>query len=1072
MSIMLQTNPRVAMNRPNSTGSSDKLYSPWFCELRSCGERAITSLSQATKPNAGQPVPLLCEAMDMPSVPGPNALTLTGSDGLEVTASETTVVASNRRVTTFIVTVVDLGNEFTCSLLDSDGTTVVDRQTISVNVYVLPFLQSPPTIVLDYLVSTELTVSWLPWATDGLGDGPVLRYEVVYRNKTNVEGDTSYDYKLGLDSNQTTTARVTGLRTEQEYDFAVVVVREGEGGAGKPSNKTTITTRCAVPTSAPIVVSLTAIGPTELQLVWRLPPPSTWGCRNTPISILINLKESSEDYFGFPVAIETADPPGVFNVTNLLSCTTYDVQLYYTTSAGFSPPSEVINGSTPRTAPPRARLFSLGNAQDGVGLFAQWSPPEGPAKRCDTGMYHVHYTLLRLEACDTDIVSPTTYVKVIGDGSTSTTLDDLVPYATYNVSVVSTNEVGMSDDPTRTWTTVAAFATVLPPVQVTDVTARSFIIRWVRIPCEDLHGDFTAYRYFVTNNKSAEQTSSYIYDIDVTTERLMYRTPCSPYDIQMTLYNDLGEGDRSENVRVTTDAEVPPSVPNVVASSVDENPSELSLTWDEPQSWCPIEYYKVSYELVNKFMCETHDEGVHIVAGNATQLSYTIMDLFPFSTYFVYVEGFTEGAGFGMPGRTVQDTAEKAPTAAPDRLEVGQVFRRELSFSCGYPPCTAGGRSSRILGFTYNLTDLVNPGNPSIVIEGENSRQVFDGLVPNTRYSLQVKLRTNAGDGPYSEPIEATTLEDRPGPPSNVTISEIGETTMTVTWEVPIEPNGIITAYEVYSRAIEKPYNPSFTSPSSWVGSPLLGPSVLSNIITQLDPGTKYQILLTARTAVGTGEDASVEAFTKPKTDIPKPAPPTVDTSTSTATTVAISLPNDEDDTYVTSYLIAVKKTSNKRAAVDIDGEVFGSYNENPNAYIAAEIAKGDKTNSFVVGDGAMYGGYLNAPLVTGTTYSIRTGSASKTDTASIVSWSEPLTAEVRSYGSRPPATMRPDITDPPPMAGDNKVGIIAAVVIVVVLLVVVSGFAVLFYLKKKRDAQEPASTVDQTQMKEREVEI
>ena len=36
-----------------------------------------------------------------------------------------------------------------------------------------------------------------------------------------------------------------------------------------------------------------------------------------------------------------------------------------------------------------------------------------------------------------------------------------------------------------------------------------------------------------------------------------------------------------------------------------------------------------------------------------------------------------------------------------------------------------------------------------------------------------------------------------PGPPSNVTISEIGETTMTVTWEVPIEPNGIISAYEV-----------------------------------------------------------------------------------------------------------------------------------------------------------------------------------------------------------------------------------------------------------------------------------
>ncbi len=105
--------------------------------------------------------------------------------------------------------------------------------------------------------------------------------------------------------------------------------------------------------------------------------------------------------------------------------------------------------------PPRVILFRLENSRDGVGLYAQWSPPEGTAKRCHIGTYYVHYTLLRLEACDTDVVSPTTNVKGIFDDSTSTTLDDLIPFATYNVSVISSNELGNSADSSSSiWTTI------------------------------------------------------------------------------------------------------------------------------------------------------------------------------------------------------------------------------------------------------------------------------------------------------------------------------------------------------------------------------------------------------------------------------------------------------------------------------------------------------------------------------------------------------------------------------------------------------------------------------------------
>ena len=83
-------------------------------------------------------------------------------------------------------------------------------------------------------------MAWSPWETDGAGDGPVVGYRVVYGPQ-----GADYNQSLAVDSNITTFVTVSsGLAADEFYDFAVVVVREGEGGAGPPSNKATGKTGC------------------------------------------------------------------------------------------------------------------------------------------------------------------------------------------------------------------------------------------------------------------------------------------------------------------------------------------------------------------------------------------------------------------------------------------------------------------------------------------------------------------------------------------------------------------------------------------------------------------------------------------------------------------------------------------------------------------------------------------------------------------------------------------------------------------------------------------------------------
>ncbi|XP_032086886.1 protein sidekick-1-like [Thamnophis elegans] len=125
---------------------------------------------------------------------------------------------------------------------------------------------------------------------------------------------------------------------------------------------------------------------------------------------------------------------------------------------------------------------------------------------------------------------------------------------------------------------------------------------------------------------------------------------------------------------------------------------------------------------------------------------------------------------------------------------------------------------------------------------------VHRGYITNlkkfTAYYTSILCFTTPGDGPPSPPQLLQTHEDTPGTVGHLSFTEILDTSLKVSWQEPVEKNGIITGYqiswEVYSR------NESRLAKT-------LANTTLEYKITGLSSLTTYTIEVAALTAKGTG---------------------------------------------------------------------------------------------------------------------------------------------------------------------------------------------------------------------------
>nr|CAD7590676.1 unnamed protein product [Timema genevievae] len=208
------------------------------------------------------------------------------------------------------------------------------------------------------------------------------------------------------------------------------------------------------------------------------------------------------------------------------------------------------------------------------------------------------------------------------------------------------------------------------------------------------------------------------------------------------------------------------------------------------------------------------------------------------------------------------------------------------------------------------------------------------------------------------------TTQITPGPPASLEVINITETSIQVAWTPPLAPNGEIQFYEIEAKYIN-----TF---STFSLSPLLIWKIYSNStgkpkakLLNLQPGTQYNITIRANNDNGAGISKSILQWTligEPDT----PELPTILKRDEGQITIKV-VPTLNDNGPITAYHIVV-----------IDGGSQASYspemllpyqnatNKGLSFYIAAELKPEELKDTFVVGDGRMYGNYYNPPLPPG----------------------------------------------------------------------------------------------------------
>ncbi|KAI4504019.1 hypothetical protein M0802_000490 [Mischocyttarus mexicanus] len=89
--------------------------------------------------------------------------------------------------------------------------------------------------------------------------------------------------------------------------------------------------------------------------------------------------------------------------------------------------------------------------------------------------------------------------------------------------------------------------------------------------------------------------------------------------------------------------------------------------------------------------------------------------------------------------------------------------------------------------------------NKTIKADPQTIRGSINGLKPYTTYMIAVSVTTKNGESLHSDPLYNTTLEAAPStPPTNVTIVNVTNTTMFITWKPPEAMNGVLRDYKVY----------------------------------------------------------------------------------------------------------------------------------------------------------------------------------------------------------------------------------------------------------------------------------
>jgi usherin len=305
--------------------------------------------------------------------------------------------------------------------------------------------------------------------------------------------------------------------------------------------------------------------------------------------------------------------------------------------------------------------------------------------------------------------------------------------------------------------------------------------------------------------------------------------PNTAYDYQIESVNIVGSS-RSDSLIVTTSESVPERVNPPMLSVI--NATTILAQWMPPNDTNGIIIqYKVNLIAVDGVIL---DEPVMKFIGNT--LSAVIGDLGTFTDNMFILEACTS-VGCSSSSSVSITTAEDAPEfQLPPNVTALNSTSVEISWSS---PSHPNGVIIR-----YEIYQrLGNTDGAGMIVKTVPSNvqhSVLNGLNPYTLYEFSITSYTSFG-GTASTWTQERTLEDVPEDVPDPILTVLGASEVSITWQAPSTPNGIVIQYRVFLQYLD---NGTVANVANFT-------QVGSYNVSGLIPYTLYSFFVTACTSVG-----------------------------------------------------------------------------------------------------------------------------------------------------------------------------------------------------------------------------
>ncbi|XP_006774920.1 PREDICTED: neuronal cell adhesion molecule [Myotis davidii] len=401
-----------------------------------------------------------------------------------------------------------------------------------------------------------------------------------------------------------------------------------------------------------------------------------------------------------------------------------------------------------------------------------------------------------------------------------------------------------------------------PPfdLELTDQLDKSVQLSWT--PGDDNNSPIT--KFIIEYEDAMHEAGLWHHQTEVPGTQTTAQLKLSPYvnySFRVMAENSLGRSLPSEaSEQYLTKAAEPDKNPMTV-EGLGSEPDNLVITWQPLNGFeanGPGLQYKVSWR-----QKDGDDEWTSVVVANVSK--YIVSGTPTFVPYLIKVQALNDVGFAPEPAVVMGHSGEDRKWLtlfSPGNVHV-TVVNSTLA-EVHWDPVPLKSVRGHLQGYRiYYWTDQNSSKRNRrhiekkiLTFQGSKTHGMLPGLEPFSHYTLNVRVVNGKGEGPASPDRVFHTPEGVPSAPSSLKIVNPTLDSLTLEWDPPSHPNGILTEYTLKYQPIN----------STHELGPLVDLKIPANktrwTLKNLNFSTRYKFYFYAQTSAGSGSQITEEAVT------------------------------------------------------------------------------------------------------------------------------------------------------------------------------------------------------------------